>query len=313
MAFEIQISSLFDFKKVQLIDSQNGVVIDITTKGALMNSWQVAHHHKMLQLVHGNDFSNGWSHFEQEGFRGAKMSPFACRMKSGKYELLGKPYTIEKFYLNKDAIHGIVYDAIYSIQNTQANEHGAFVILKHTYMGIDQGYPFNFTILVKWHLQKNNKISVESIITNQTAQAIPMMDGWHPYFSIGGLMNDCSLTFKNKGKVVFNDQLLPTGQVMEDDTFNHSRKIETRELDNCFILDPNQKDCVLENDEIKLVVQAEMNYPYLQLYIPPDRKSIAIENLSGAPNCFNNKMGLLMMKPHESLVFKTNYQFFIKL
>jgi aldose 1-epimerase len=313
MAFEIQVSQLFDFEKVQLIESQKGVVIDIYTKGALINSWQVTHPSKTIQLVQGNDFSNGWGQFEQEGFRGAKMSPFACRMESGKYMHLDIPYTIEKFYLNKDAIHGIVYDALYTIQETNADEHGAYVILKHHYTGNDKGYPFNFTILVKWHLQKNNKLSVESIITNETSQEIPMMDGWHPYFSIGGLMNDCSLSFKNRGKVEFNEQLLPTGQVVEDNTFNESTKIEAKELDNCFILDPIQKDCVLENDEIKLVVQAEMNYPYLQLYIPPNRKSIAIENLSGAPNCFNNKMGLLMMKPHENLVFKTNYQCFVKL
>jgi aldose 1-epimerase len=313
MAFEIQVSELFDFEKVQLIDRQNGVIIDITTKGALMNSWQVAHHSKTIQLVHGNDFSNGWSHFEQDGFRGAKMSPFACRMESGKYELLDKSYTIEKFYSNKDAIHGIVYDALYTIQKTYTDEHGASVILKHNYRGNDKGYPFNFTLLVKWHLQKNNKLSVESIITNETSHEIPMMDGWHPYFSIGSLMNDCQLSFKNIGKVVFNDQLLPTGQVIEDNTFNFPTKIESTQLDNCFILDPTNKDCVVENDLVKLVVQGEMNYPYLQLYIPPDRKSIAIENISGAPNCFNNKMGLLMMKPQESIVFKTNYQFIVKL
>ena len=313
MAFKIQVASVFDFEKVQLIDSQNSVVIDILTKGALLNNWQVTHQNKTLQLVEGNDYSNGWSHFEANGFRGAKMSPFACRLESGQYSLLGKPYRIDKFYLNKDAIHGIVYDVIYTIQNTHADEHGAYVMLKHDYMGTDQGYPFNFTLLVKWHLQKNNKLSVESIITNQTGEIIPMMDGWHPYFSIGSLMNDCQLSFKNIGKVVFNDQLLPTGEVIEDNTFNHPTKIESTQLDNCFILDPTHKDCVIENEAVKLIVQAEMNYPYLQLYIPPDRKSIAIENLSGAPNCFNNKIGLLMMKPHESIVFKTNYQFIVKL
>lgn len=313
MAFEIQVAALFNFKKVQLIDNQNGAVVDILTKGALLNRWQVTHHNKLLQLVQGNDFSNGWSHFEQHGFRGAKMSPFACRMESGKYVHLDKPYTIQKFYLNKDAIHGIVYDAEYTIQDARADEQGAFVSMEHRYKGNDQGYPFNFTLLVKWHLQKNNQLSVESVITNETAHEIPMMDGWHPYFSIGSFMNDCSLSFKNKGKVVFNEQLLPTGQVVEDNTFNESTKIESIQLDNCFIIDPIQKDCVLENDHVKLVVQAVMNYPYLQLYIPPDRQSIAIENLSGAPNCFNNKMGLLTMKSQENLVFKTNYQFFIKL
>ncbi|MBP7939993.1 MAG: hypothetical protein KAZ20_02525, partial [Sediminibacterium sp.] len=51
------------------------------------------------------------------------------------------------------------------------------------------------------------------------------------------------------------------------------------------------------------------NYPYLQLYTPVDRQSIAIENLSGAPNCFNNKMGLQLVEPQEQIYFETSYQF----
>ena len=50
-------------------------------------------------------------------------------------------------------------------------------------------------------------------------------------------------------------------------------------LDNCFLLDPANHECIVENEQLKLVVQAGLNYPYLQLYIPPHRKSIAIENL----------------------------------
>ena len=67
-----------------------------------------------------------------------------------------------------------------------------------------------------------------------------------------------------------------------------------------------------ENEKYQLIVQPLMNYPYLQLYTPADRKSIAIENLSGIPNCFNNKIGLQLMKPHQNLVLKTSYQFIIK-
>jgi aldose 1-epimerase len=48
------------------------------------------------------------------------------------------------------------------------------------------------------------------------------------------------------------------------------------------------------------------------LYTPPDRKSIAIENLSGAPNAFNNKIGLHYVKPQEDIVFETSYQVVVK-
>lgn len=83
-------------------------------------------------------------------------------------------------------------------------------------------------------------------------------------------------------------------------------------MDNCYLIDTTPSTCILENEHHQLIVQSILNYPYLQLYTPADRKSIAIENLSGIPNCFNNKIGLQLMKPQQSLTFKASYQFLTK-
>ena len=40
-------------------------------------------------------------------------------------------------------------------------------------------------------------------------------------------------------------------------------------------------------------------YNYLVVYIPPDRKSIAIEPISSNINSFNNGEGLIILKPEE--------------
>jgi aldose 1-epimerase len=48
------------------------------------------------------------------------------------------------------------------------------------------------------------------------------------------------------------------------------------------------------------------------LYTPDHRKSIAIENLSAAPNCFNNKMGLHIMQPQAIWNLETSYQLITK-
>ena len=52
----------------------------------------------------------------------------------------------------------------------------------------------------------------------------------------------------------------------------------------------------------------DAGYPYLQIYTPPHRESIAVENLSGAPNCFNNKMGLLLLQSGHSQIFTVRYK-----
>jgi aldose 1-epimerase len=50
------------------------------------------------------------------------------------------------------------------------------------------------------------------------------------------------------------------------------------------------------------------NYPYLQVYTPDHRRSIAIENLSSPPDSFNNLMGLITLGPEDSATFHLQYK-----
>ncbi len=312
MSFEIQIASLSHFELVRLIDTSTNTVIEIATKGALLNSWQLMGHSKPLEIVEGNDFSKGWVDFETGGFKGGKMSPFSCRIENGQYTFEDKTYTIEKFYHEKHALHGILYDALFSIELSETDDQGAYLHLKYNYEATDKGFPFAYTVLIKWHLHKNNLVTAETIITNLSDSTIPMMDGWHPYFKLEAIVNDTFIQLKANGKIEYDEMLLPTGKIMDENEFAMSKKIGALHLDNCYLVDASVNTCVLENEKYQLIVQPLMNYPYLQLYTPADRKSIAIENLSGIPNCFNNKIGLQLMKPHQNLVLKTSYQFIIK-
>ncbi len=312
MSFEIQIASFSHFELVRLIDTSTNTVIEIATKGALLNSWQLMGHSKPLEIVEGNDFSKGWVDFETGGFKGGKMSPFSCRIENGQYTFEDKTYTIEKFYHEKHALHGILYDALFSIELSETDDQGAYLHLKYNYEATDKGFPFAYTVLIKWHLHKNNLVTAETIITNLSDSTIPMMDGWHPYFKLGAIVNDTFIQLKANGKIEYDEMLLLTGKIMDENEVAMSKKIGALHLDNCYLVDASVNTCVLENEKYQLIVQPLMNYPYLQLYTPADRKSIAIENLSGIPNCFNNKMGLQLMKPQQNLVLKTSYQFTIK-
>jgi len=59
---------------------------------------------------------------------------------------------------------------------------------------------------------------------------------------------------------------------------------------------------------LELYIYPDRAYPYLQVYTPPHRKSIAIENLSSAPDAFNNKIGLIELGPEDSQAFQTRYR-----
>jgi aldose 1-epimerase len=311
MQFQIKQSTINHVTLIQLLDIEFGVTIDILTRGALINSWLIRQGDKSQQFIMGNPL-NAAKEFESQGFRSAKMSPYVCRLFKGQYAHLNTTYIMDRFYMGEHAIHGIMYDADFKIQATEANEHQATVILVHHYLGSDQGYPFPFTMHVKWILEKNNKISVQTTVINDAAISIPIVDGWHPYFTLGESIDHCTLQFSSKGKMEYDKDLLPTGNMIEDARFSNGLKIGSLQLDDGYALDTENSSCTLQNEQFILKINPSSLYPYLQLYIPPDRNSIAIENLSGAPNAFNNKMGLQLVKPQDNIVFETSYQVVVK-
>ncbi len=96
------------------------------------------------------------------------------------------------------------------------------------------------------------------------------------------------------------------------DRFYSPRLIGNESFDHCFLLepDPDLPAATLENpcEWFRLSFFPDMHYPYLQIYTPDDRKTIAIENLSSAPDSFNNGLGLIILEPGDSQSFSVLYQ-----
>mgnify|MGYP000524505596 CR=1 FL=1 len=310
MSFSIDIQPISTFKRIRIANHESKASIDIMSKGGVLNSWLQTN--DQWDIIDGNNFESGWGDYESNGFKSGKMSPYGCRLSQGQFTHLSQSYKIEKFYLGAHALHGIQYDAVYSIESTHIDEYQASVILAYHYKGTDKGYPFPYSIHLKWTLKTNNIIVVTTALTNHYHHAIPMMDGWHPYFQLGNSIQDCTIQFKNKGKIEYDEQLLPTGKIFADDTFDEGKVLDNMHLDDCWMIDETAPNCTIQKEHQKIIITPIANYPYIQLYTPEDRQSIAIENLSAAPNCFNNKMGLHLVKPHETWELVTSYQYIIK-
>ena len=304
MSFDLKIQA--HSNQIQLIDLNNGTFIELLTTGALMNRWMVKDGPQPIALILGNA---SLDNFEMNGFRSGKMSPFSCRIDTGKYVWANQIYQFEKFYLGAHAMHGLVYDANFSISATELNDNYAQITLAFDYQGSDPGFPFPFEISVQWTLYPDNLIGLKTTITNQSKSMIPLMDGWHPYFTLGGQVNDYTLEFQSNGTLEMREDLIPTGKMIEENYFSTGKKIGNTHFDNCYLLNPVDNKIKISYEGKSILVQPKHNYPYLQLYTPDDRKSIAIENLSGAPNCFNNKMGLQQLEPQGQIYFETTYQF----
>jgi aldose 1-epimerase len=293
-------------------DTNNYAVI-LPACGAILHSFVAFNEGKPFNVIDsynsGDDFKKN---VEKKGFPGCKLSPFVCRLHKGSYHFAENKYTIEKFYLDKNAIHGILYDKAFSLTSETADDTHASVTMKYEYRSEDKGYPFNYDCIITWRLENDNTLSVATECVNKDAGLIPMQDGWHPYFNLDESVDELQLEFQSKEMVEFNSELLPTKNLIPYVEFNSLKKIGDTLFDNCFTLhlDSCQPLCVLRNPskKVEIEIYPDKSYPYLQIYIPPHRKNIAIENLSGAPDAFNNKMGLITLEAGQSALFKSAYR-----
>ena len=245
-------------------------------------------------------------------YKSAKLSPFVCRVPDGKYFFDDREWEFTNKFMDGSAIHGLLYNKPFVITDEIVDEKEAAVSMQYDYAMDDPGYPYRYTCRVKYALYDDNILSLQTVITNKTNKPIPVADGWHPYFQLGGNVDEWMLVFDVQAIVEFNDKLIPTGKLLKYDLFKSFTKIGSTFFDNCFLLNNKIEGaaCQLFNPENKLKLSffPDSGYPYLQIYTPPHRKSIAIENLSSAPDSFNNKMGLLILPPGDSKSFTVRYQ-----
>lgn len=309
MSFEVFVDHRQNHPIITLKDHQTQTSAEIYAFGGILNAFNILNNKKNTNLIAGFYSVSDAIENITNGFKGAKLSPFVCRMGLGKYSWDEEPFQIEKWFLGNHAIHGIIYDAVYQIQSTKADENSASVELYYSYPGNEKGYPFPYLIQLLWKLEKGNKLSVTTTITNASLMAIPISDGWHPYFTLGDSVDDYTLQIDTNQQIEFDEELIPTSGLINDERFKKGHLMKDTFLDNCFLLDKSlaHPKCILSNKNLQLIIEPTINYPYMQFYTPDDRKKIAIENLSSAPDAFNNKMGLQILEPQDTINFSTSY------
>jgi len=298
------------FDIIVLKDNNSGAQAEIIpAHSAMLHAFRIPYEGAQLNIIDNYTSLQDYQQQMPTYFKSAKLSPFACRIPDGIYEWEGQQYKIQKAITPGSYIHGLLYDVAFEVVSTKADERAAVVTLRYQYKGDDAGYPFPYDCEVQYRLQPDLRLQFITTISNQSAGAIPLMDGWHPYFTTGTPVDDLDLQFASEQIVEFNAQLVPTGNILPYDKFLHSFPLDGIPLDNSFLLNFGQhaSSCTLRDPKkrIKITFYPDSNYPVLQIYIPPHRNSIAIENLTGAPNAFNNGIGLIALPAGESRTFTT--------
>ena len=131
-------------------------------------------------------------------------------------------------------------------------------------------------------------------ITNTGENTFPFGLGWHPYFLAENLA-ESELKFQSDLQIVNNDSQIPIGT----EPIQFKLLIGDQTLDDTYLLSDSNIHFSTQAYEMSMnTFSTQENF--LQLYIPPDRKSIAIEPMTCIPDVFNYKKGLLELSPNES-------------
>lgn len=311
--FVVETNNKDGFELVVLKDLSTNTSVEIIPGcGGILHSFNVWHNGAFINVI---DNYEGKEDFDKnvtfKGFKSCKLSPFACRIKNGIYQFGDETYTIEKFFLEENSIHGLIYDAEFAVTYQYADDEHAGIAIEYKYRGEDKGYPFYYDCVITYHLKKNNELIISTDIFNRDECLIPIQDGWHPYFTFGGKIDDLLFEFQSKEQLVFDEKMIPTGKIIHYEEFGSLKKIGDTIFDDCFTLNfaECQPLCVLRDTQQKIQVEIrpDKSYPYIQFYTPPQRTSIAIENLSAPPDCFNNGIDLKILPPDANAIFTTSY------
>lgn len=313
MGFAIDWYRTNDLSFLRLQDKATGAMVAILPAyGALLHAFEIPLAGKPFNVI---DNYTSREAVEQElttSYKSAKLSPFVCRIAGGRYRYEGRELSFGRSFPDGSAIHGLLADRPFQLLSEQADDQDASVVLHCQYNRTDPGYPFQYNCAVRYTLHPNRVLQVQTTLLNLDDQTIPLADGWHPYFTLGDTIDSYELQFSSDTMLEFDERLIPTGRTVSDSSFLHPRLLNGRQLDNCFLLavQEGMPCCILRNPQngLTLSIHTNAHYPYLQIYTPDHRKSMAIENLSGAPDCFNNGIGLHLLAPGQSATFNVWYQ-----
>jgi len=224
----------------------------------------------------------------------AVLMPFANRIAGGVYAFEGKVYRLpHNDHGRPNALHGFLREVRWRFLAKDPADQKEERALRYAYdfPGVE-GYPFPFHAEVEYELIPDG-LRVSLSLKNSGVTPMPVTMGTHPFFRVDGPLSDWNLSLRSKGKLVRDENLIPTGEITQEDP---SGKLDEKVYDDCFSFEGS---ITLSNSR-GLRIEPH-GFPYVQIYTHPDRKSIAIEPVTGAPNAFNNGMGLKVLKPGEEL------------
>jgi len=233
-------------------------------------------------------------------YAGSVLFPFANRIQAGTYQFEGQTYQLPCNEVNgKNAIHGLVYNQSFKVVNSNVSADEAFVELAYHTAGHQfTGFPFQFELILRYTL-KARSLVLDVCIENKDTCAFPFGLGWHPYF-FSEHTQDRKLQLVASSRLLTNEAQVPVDETNERVT----ALFVNRFYDDCFRLE--SPEVVYHTPDYRLKLHSASEVNFLQVFTPKNPRFFAIEYMTAPANGFNNKKGLLILRPDAA--YRTSWK-----
>ncbi|MCK9522684.1 MAG: hypothetical protein M0R76_06490 [Proteobacteria bacterium] len=238
-------------------------------------------------------------------FRGRFLFPFNDRIPKARYTFDG---TTHQLPVNSpddgSAIHGFLHQMPMRIADVRTDEDAASMRLEARIAPTDfPGYPFATQLAITYVLDAKG-VTLRFDIANPSQRPVPFALGWHPYFALDTEATTLMASYERFVEVddalLPTRQLLPTAQTPLD--FSCGQPLEGMSVDLGFTAPADGITRLRHRDAQLEIHQDTALFPYTQLYIPEDGRSIAIEPITAATNSFNfQELGLRVLDAGQSV------------
>ena len=236
--------------------------------------------------------------------RGQLLMPWPNRIRDGAYELDGRSHQLDLNEIERrNAIHGLVRWSAWSVSESEPER----VVLEHV-LRPRPGYPFTLELRVEYSLS-NGGLAVAVTALNTGSETCPYGAGAHPYLTVAsGRVDDAVLHVPAATVLEADERGIPVGAGSVEAAgvdFRKPRPIGATRLDHCFTDLERGEDGRARVTVDGTTLWADESYPYLMIFTGdglPDveRRSLAVEPMTCAPNAFVSGDGLVLLEPGRS-------------
>ncbi|WP_246120390.1 aldose epimerase [Cohnella terricola] len=226
----------------------------------------------------------------QANIRGGNpvLFPICGQLVNGQYEWNGRTYRMNN--------HGVARTSPWEVLNTDTDDSASITLALQSNEETLAAFPFKFELRFTYRL-KDGALSIEQQYINKSQEDMPMVAGFHPYFATESknlnYRTDATrlLDYNDKSEKAFDGYLQLEGMA-----------------ESAALLDAKKPEIVFPlSQDRNIRLSYSEQFRYVVLWTVEDKPFVCVEPWTALNEALNDKKGLLMVAPGETLNLELNF------